>query len=71
VQAGTATSTRGRGETNSFNVLHIDHPAVVVQRYAWLPEAGEFAIVGVEQFESVAGEWSRSIDTVQDVETTR
>ena len=35
VQAGTATSTRGRGETNSFNVLHIAHPNVRVQRYAW------------------------------------
>jgi 3',5'-cyclic AMP phosphodiesterase CpdA len=34
VQAGTATSTRGRGEANSFNVLHIDHPRVRVERYA-------------------------------------
>jgi 3',5'-cyclic AMP phosphodiesterase CpdA len=35
VQAGTATSTRGRGETNSFNVLRVAHPNVRVQRYAW------------------------------------
>jgi 3',5'-cyclic AMP phosphodiesterase CpdA len=71
VQAGTATSTRGRGETNSFNVLRIEHPAIVVQRFGWQPEAGEFAIVGVEQFESVAGEWARSIDTAQDLKKTR
>jgi 3',5'-cyclic AMP phosphodiesterase CpdA len=35
VQAGTATSTRGRGEANSFNVLQIDHPRVRVERFAW------------------------------------
>jgi 3',5'-cyclic AMP phosphodiesterase CpdA len=35
VQAGTATSTRGRGEANSFNVLSIDHPRVRVERFAW------------------------------------
>jgi 3',5'-cyclic AMP phosphodiesterase CpdA len=32
IQAGTAISTRGRGEKNSFNVLHIEHPRVVVER---------------------------------------
>lgn len=35
VQAGTATSTRGRGETNSFNVLRIDRPRVRIERFAW------------------------------------
>jgi 3',5'-cyclic AMP phosphodiesterase CpdA len=35
VQAGTATSTRGRGEANSFNVLHIERPCVRVERLAW------------------------------------
>lgn len=35
VQAGTATSTRGRGESNSFNVLRIEHPRVRVERFAW------------------------------------
>jgi predicted phosphodiesterase len=35
VQAGTATSTRGRGETNSFNVLHVERPRVRVERLAW------------------------------------
>jgi 3',5'-cyclic AMP phosphodiesterase CpdA len=35
VQAGTATSTRGRGETNSFNVVHIDRPRVRIERYGW------------------------------------
>jgi 3',5'-cyclic AMP phosphodiesterase CpdA len=35
VQAGTATSTRGRGETNSFNAIHVDHRRVRVRRFAW------------------------------------
>ena len=35
VQAGTATSTRGRGEANSFNVLQIERPCVRIERLAW------------------------------------
>lgn len=33
VQAGTATSTRGRGEANSFNVLEFEHPRLTVKRF--------------------------------------
>src|ERR1041384_7960424 len=35
VQAGTATSTRERGEANSFNVLRIAYPAITVEKYVW------------------------------------
>jgi 3',5'-cyclic AMP phosphodiesterase CpdA len=40
VQAGTATSTRGRGESNAFNLLRIDGaapggPRVEVERHGW------------------------------------
>src|SRR5215208_1307251 len=35
VQAGTATSTRERGEVNSFNVLRIAYPAITVEKFAW------------------------------------
>jgi 3',5'-cyclic AMP phosphodiesterase CpdA len=42
IQAGTATSTRGRGETNSFNVIRIDSPTVGVERWAWKSEDGVF-----------------------------
>jgi len=35
VQAGTATSTRLRGETNSFNVLRVAHPRIAVEPHAW------------------------------------
>ena len=35
IQAGTATSTRERGEANAFNVLYIDRPNITVERYSW------------------------------------
>lgn len=35
VQAGTAASTRGRGETNAFNVLRIEPGAVTVEQQVW------------------------------------
>ena len=37
VQAGTATSTRGRGEANSFNVIRIDPSGIEVVRMSWDP----------------------------------
>jgi 3',5'-cyclic AMP phosphodiesterase CpdA len=33
IQAGTATSTRGRGEPNSFNLLEFEHPRLTVKQY--------------------------------------
>lgn len=41
VQAGTATSTRGRGEANSFNLLEFSYPLLTVTRLeCQTPEAG-------------------------------
>ena len=39
IQAGTATSTRGRGEANSFNVIHIDGPRIRIERLTYLGSA--------------------------------
>jgi 3',5'-cyclic AMP phosphodiesterase CpdA len=50
VQAGTATSTRVRGELNSFNVIVIDLPSVVVDRYTWDAGMGGFAVSASERF---------------------
>ena len=42
VQAGTATSTRGRGETNSFNRIRSAGDLLHVDRWSWDPESGRF-----------------------------
>lgn len=41
VQAGTM-STRARGELNTFNVLRLDRPRIVVDRYSWDDATGTF-----------------------------
>src|SRR3989449_4088368 len=39
IQAGTATSTRGRGEMNSFNRLRIESGLVEIEQWTWSREA--------------------------------
>lgn len=50
VQAGTATSTRMRGEVNSFNLLRIERPQVHVERMAWDEARKDFALAGQATF---------------------
>ena len=59
VQAGTATSTRVRGESNSFNVLRIGHPMTSVERHEWQESTRQFDKVATERYEAVGGEWLR------------
>lgn len=59
VQAGTATSTRGRGETNSFNVIRIDHPNISVSRFMWQPAVEDFVAASQEKFEHTSDGWIR------------
>ena len=59
VQAGTATSTRERGEANSFNLLRIAYPAITVERVAWNPLTRSFAISSFEQFKQTVEGWIR------------
>ncbi len=57
VQAGTATSTRGRGESNSFNVVRVDSTAIVVEPWVWQPAHGAFEAAAVEPFRRDGGRW--------------
>lgn len=50
VQAGTATSTRHRGETNSFNSIHIDGTNIKIERLVWQPEKLKFEGAASEGF---------------------
>ncbi|HLM02414.1 MAG TPA: metallophosphoesterase family protein [Pyrinomonadaceae bacterium] len=59
VQAGTATSTRGRGEANSFNVIRVDYPFIAVERLEWQPAESEFISRQIENFQQVSNGWTR------------
>jgi predicted phosphodiesterase len=58
VQAGTATSTRARGETNSFNVIRVEHPRVRVERFAWT--GADFEPADAASYEHSADGWLKS-----------
>ena len=58
VQAGTALSTRSRGETNAFNVLRVAPRHIEVERHAW--RDGAFARAEVEAFDRSEDGWRRS-----------
>ena len=55
VQAGTATSTRGRGEANAFNVLRIGREMLELAIWQWQDGPGEFTEVGSRRFRYEVG----------------
>lgn len=59
VQAGTATSTRRRGEENAFNVVRIAEREVAVERMVWRPDRGDFTATGTERFLKSESDWIR------------
>ncbi len=59
IQAGTATSNRGRGEANSFNVIHVEPANIAVERLEWQPDKGLFALAETEKFHHTPDGWIR------------
>ena len=59
ISAGTAASSRNRGEANSFNVIRVKHPKIVVERLRWHPGEGQFTIASTEKFQHSADGWVR------------
>lgn len=59
VSSGTSTSTRGRGQPNSLNMICIDQPTISIQRQVWHPETGQFEGLLLERFYRTAGGWIR------------
>ncbi len=62
VQAGTATSTRGRGEVNSFNVVRIEPGRIEVDRYGWDALGGQFSLLNTEKFIRSGNVWAEHND---------
>lgn len=57
VQAGTASSTRGRGETNAFNVLRVGSAEVAVERHTWNAGQRAFERERSDHFVKQADQW--------------
>jgi 3',5'-cyclic AMP phosphodiesterase CpdA len=58
VQAGTATSTRGRGEVNSFNVIRTEPQKIEVDRYGWDAVHKQFQLMATEKFMRSGNIWA-------------
>lgn len=59
VQAGTAISTRVRGEPNSFNVIRIERNRIQIQHFSWDMRHHLFIGALTDAFARVAGDWKR------------
>ncbi|HEY0369226.1 MAG TPA: metallophosphoesterase [Chthoniobacterales bacterium] len=59
VSSGTSTSTRGRGQPNSLNVIKIESPHITIDRYTWRPETNLFDLLSSEAFERTSDGWIR------------
>jgi 3',5'-cyclic AMP phosphodiesterase CpdA len=59
IHAGTATSTRSRGELNSFNIIQVDRSSVSIQCLTWNRERSSFLLSLTAQFQRTPAGWSR------------
>jgi 3',5'-cyclic AMP phosphodiesterase CpdA len=59
VQAGTATSTRVRGEANSFNLIRVDRSDIAIERFEWQADRLRFDLSTAERFRHTPEGWAR------------
>ena len=58
VAAGTTTSTRGRGQNNSLNVIRIESPTITIAQYQWQSGRSRFDLAASEKFVRSEAGWS-------------
>ena len=58
VQAGTATSTRQRGEVNAFNLVRIARPRIEIVAMVWDAAAARFTPAAPEVFQNTGAGWA-------------
>ncbi len=61
IQAGTATSTRGRGETNAFNILRVTSGRVEVDRVRWVLKNIAFEKTETQAFIATPAGWIQEL----------
>jgi 3',5'-cyclic AMP phosphodiesterase CpdA len=61
IQAGTATSTRGRGEPNSFNLLEFEHPHLRVKQLDCHSARAGFEVGEVKEYQQGETGWKRLV----------
>ena len=59
VQAGTATSVRARGESNTFNALRITPDDIVIEHWQWNDHSKVFELGPTERFLHADDGWHR------------
>lgn len=59
VASGTSTSTRGRGQPNSLNVLRIERAKICVEQRNWQRDLATFVVGSQEKFERSMAGWTR------------
>lgn len=57
IQAGTATSSRRRGERNAWNLIRIERPQAVVECRAWDDAQASFALSRIDRFQLSSDGW--------------
>jgi 3',5'-cyclic AMP phosphodiesterase CpdA len=58
VEAGTATSTRVRGEPNAFNLLRVEQQVITVEHHVWEASSRAFITREVQRFTHTAQGWT-------------